>query len=416
MIEPHPHRASDAAANDGGGDGDDDDSRTEGRCNTCMTEHGCEPGPSCDSCVAGISSCRTTCQPPLSVATRKAFCDKGAKLPWKAPQVAGIAVSADAQTWVDYKQLQSTSDPRPNRWRFDAQASMFWDERRRRYVGTDRAFRPCQQGEMPGGEAEACGRCPIWWQPHGGCQDPPRPGCSAVQCNHTVRAIGTVTSMGGEFLTTGWGDNVEVLAPVPGLSGCRVPKTSACDNPTSQYYSQVTFPFYNIYLGIVMVFHAVDPPNVYGRGKVHCELVYTTDPSMTANWTRIAPGVDFIPLGTPMGEGKGQFDSHICFASGVPIRMDSEIYVYYMVRNCCATSNLCRAACCEAVLAGWLRAAAPAAGAPSQGGDGPHYSKSWPDPDHRNSSFGLATLRQDGFVALSEAHAACAPCCWPQGD
>lgn len=34
------------------------------------------------------------------------------------------------------------------------------------------------------------------------------------------------------------------------------------------------------------------------------------------------------------------------------------------------------------------------------GGDGPHYDKAWPDSNHRNSSFGLATLRQDGFIAL----------------
>ena len=40
------------------------------------------------------------------------------------------------------------------------------------------------------------------------------------------------------------------------------------------------------------------------------------------------------------------------------------------------------------------------------GGDGPHYSPAWPNPLHRNSSFGLATLRPDGFVALGPAPAA----------
>ena len=130
------------------------------------------------------------------------------------------------------------------------------------------------------------------------------------------------------------------------------------------FCSLQTWPFYNVYLGIVMVYSAVDPPNTYGKGKVHCELVYTTDPEMTANWTRITPGRDFIPLGTPLGEGKGQWDSHVCFATGVPVRMEDEVYVFYM------------------------------------GGDGPHYSKPYPDPNHRNSSFGLAKLRQDGFIAL----------------
>ena len=342
-----------------------------GPCDTCFTAHRCKPhGKGCDACVAAITSCQTTCKPPFSKTAVTAFCDQGNKpkpkpkprMPWKAPMVAGAAVSADGQAWTDYRNLQLPTDPRPNRWRFDAQAAMFFDERRQKYVGTNRAFRPCQPAQMPGGEAEACGECPIWWQPHGGCQDPPRPGCSALQCNHTVRSIGTVTSGSADWETTEWGDNTEVLAPVRGLSGC--PQTTACDNPTSQYYSQVTWPFYNVYLGIVMVFKAVDPPDVYGQGMVHCELVYTTDPEMTANWTRITPGQDFIPLGTPMGEGKGQWDSHICFASGVPVRMENEIRVYYM------------------------------------GGDGPHYSKPWPDPNHRNSSFGLATLRQDGFIAL----------------
>jgi hypothetical protein len=34
-------------------------------------------------------------------------------------------------------------------------------------------------------------------------------------------------------------------------------------------------------------------------------------------------------------------------------------------------------------------------------GDGPHYSPPYPSPLHRNSSYALATLRPDGFVALS---------------
>lgn len=97
---------------------------------------------------------------------------------------------------------------------------------------------------------------------------------------------------------------------------------------------------------------AVDPPNVYGKGRVHCELVFSTDPDMKANWTRISPGRDFIPLGVPKGEGKGEWDSHICFATGVPLRLPDEIRAFYM------------------------------------GGDGPHYSKPWPNSNHRNSSFG----------------------------
>ena len=64
-----------------------------------------------------------------------------------------------------------------------------------------------------------------------------------------------------------------------------------------------------------MIFSAVDPPNTYGKGKIHCELVYTTDPDMASNWTRVSPGSDFIPLGVAHGVGKGDWDSHICFAT-----------------------------------------------------------------------------------------------------
>ena len=35
------------------------------------------------------------------------------------------------------------------------------------------------------------------------------------------------------------------------------------------------------------------------------------------------------------------------------------------------------------------------------GGDGPHYSPPYPDPLHRNSSLGVASLRPDGFVGLA---------------
>ena len=35
------------------------------------------------------------------------------------------------------------------------------------------------------------------------------------------------------------------------------------------------------------------------------------------------------------------------------------------------------------------------------GGDGPHYSPPYPNPLHRNSSLGVASLRPDGFVGLA---------------
>ena len=73
---------------------------------------------------------------------------------------------------------------------------------------------------------------------------------------------------------------------------------------------------YNVYLGIVMVFSAVDPPDVYGKGKVHCELAWSRDGKQ---YTRVNPGFDFIPHGSIAGKA---FDSHICFASAHPLKME----------------------------------------------------------------------------------------------
>ena len=87
---------------------------------------------------------------------------------------------------------------------------------------------------------------------------------------------------------------------------------------------QVSWPFYNVYLGIVSVFHAGDPHDTWGRGKVHCELAWSRD---GATYERVAPGVDFIPLG-PHGAGPGDganaFDSHVCFASSFPVKLANE--------------------------------------------------------------------------------------------
>ena len=72
--------------------------------------------------------------------------------------------------------------------------------------------------------------------------------CTAEQCNRTVRAIGTATSNSADFMTASWGPNVEVQADHM--------------DPAHQFYSQITFPFYDIYLGILMVFDAGDLPNI----------------------------------------------------------------------------------------------------------------------------------------------------------
>ena len=270
----------------------------------------------------------------------------GGAMPWKRPQVGGLAVSADGLAWTDYRELQNTSDGRRGRWRFDAQATMFFDARRQVYVGLDRAFRPCKE----------CGDCPIWWQPHSGCQEHRGPACTAAQCNRTVRAVGSVTSASRDFVDGSFGENVEVFA---------------APTPEHQFYSTVVWPFADVYLAIVMVFDALDPPNTYGRGKIRCELAMSADPAMgPGSWRRIAPGTEFIPHGPELGPGLGSFDSHICFATAAPFRKtdagegEGEEFIYFM------------------------------------GGDGPHYSPPYPDPLHRNTSLGLATLRPDRFVAV----------------
>jgi hypothetical protein len=254
-------------------------------------------------------------------------------------QLGGSAVSPNGLDWTDYRRLQNPSRAAQvkDTWRFDGLTSLFFDPRRDAYVGTMRAFRPCTE----------CGQCPIWWSPYGGCQSHQGASCTAMQCNKTVRAIGTSTSAAGvPFAKTGWGLNVEV---------------HSWADPAQQLYSQVSFPYYNGYLGIVMVFSAVDPPNTFGKGKVHCELAWSAD---GVQYDRIAPGVDFIPLGRYEEGTLNDFDSHICFASAHPVQVDGTVRVYYM------------------------------------GGNGPHYSEPYPSPNHRNSSFGLATIGPDRFVAL----------------
>jgi hypothetical protein len=266
---------------------------------------------------------------------------------WKTPQIAGTAVSADGLTWTSYRRLQNATDKAPNVWRFDALASLFFDGLREEYVGTMRAFRPCA----------TCGLCPIWWQPSDGCQDKLSADCTAEQCNRTVRAIGAAWSDGGDFDTTGWSSGLEV--------------TADHDDPRVQIYSQVSFPFYDVYLAIVMAFDAADPKvdkhaQAMGTGKVRCELAWS---KTGREYTRLSPGTPFIPQGVYVPNStKNEFDSHVCFAAAHPIKLADHARIYYM------------------------------------GGDGPHYSEKWGSPGHRNSSWGLATMRPDRFVGMGAAN------------
>lgn len=138
----------------------------------------------------------------------------------------------------------------------------------------------------------------------------------------------------------------------------------------------------------------------------------TSDPNMEAGWHRVSPGNDFIPHGPVRGIGKGAFDSHICFASGRHRHpsfhatvMSTFSLVFSLLVSVCASLTLVfsyplRALPCTMRQAGVPLRLEDEIRIFYMGGDGPHYSPSYPSPLHRNSSFGLATLRQDGFVAL----------------
>ena len=118
-----------------------------------------------------------------------------------------------------------------------------------------------------------------------------------------------------------------------------------------QLYSQITWRFYDMFFGIVMTFDATN-----SSGHVHCMLSYSTDDANTWNWVDpegLAALKEFIPAGRA-----DSFDSHICFAAHLPLKMpDGTSRVYYM------------------------------------GGDGPHNGQ-------RKSSFALATLPPDRFAGV----------------
>ena len=133
-----------------------------------------------------------------------------------------------------------------------------------------------------------------------------------------------------------------------------------------QTYAQVTFPWLNMYLGFSMVF---DSETEFGA--VHCRLVSAPAPqgpwkAVGADSGSVLDAPDFLPLGAA-----GAFDSHVIFAAASPFAKATPLsgvesapdgdddlqWIYYM------------------------------------GGNGPHSGE-------RNSSFGLATLRADGYAGV----------------
>eukprot|EP00935_MAST-01C_sp_MAST-1C-sp1_P001623 g1623.t1 len=152
---------------------------------------------------------------------------------------------------------------------------------------------------------------------------------------------GVFFKMDGEPSTTGGMTFDSWDTPVVAMQG----------DTADQLYSQITFPFYDVFLGIVMVFDAESK-----AGHVHCRLSWSPDGLSSWSWVDAGglKGAEFIPAGRP-----GEFDSNVCFAAHLPVRMeDGSSRLYFM------------------------------------GGNGPHSGA-------RNSSFGLATARPDRFAGVS---------------
>lgn len=84
----------------------------------------------------------------------------------------------------------------------------------------------------------------------------------------------------------------------------------------SQTYCLPVFPYANLYLGYVMMYHL-------GRGRtVDCELAWSPD---GVQWRRVAPGTPFLPRGAA-----GSYDSQCIYApAGPATEQDGQLLIYY---------------------------------------------------------------------------------------
>ncbi len=215
--------------------------------------------------------------------------------PYKRPRFYGyIASSPDGLVWPK-SQVVNTSWPPPQKW--DTHNNVFWDEVGQTYVATTRSV----VAETDGMERET-----------------------------------SITRSAGPR----WEFDTSKQLPII-LRG----------NISHQPYAQITFPWLNMYLGLVMVFDQDT------GDEVHCRLTYAANPEgpwRPVEGDNIIDAPDFLPLGPET------FDSHIIFAAK-PIRRgtgaDATELIYYM------------------------------------GGNGPHDGA-------RDSALGLAMLRPDGFASV----------------
>jgi len=88
------------------------------------------------------------------------------------------------------------------------------------------------------------------------------------------------------------------------------------EGPAHQTYCMTAFPYGNIYLGFLMMYHA-------GTDRtVDCELAWSPD---TMRWERLAPGTPLIPRGPA-----GSYDAGCIYAqAGPPILHQDRLCIYY---------------------------------------------------------------------------------------
>lgn len=84
----------------------------------------------------------------------------------------------------------------------------------------------------------------------------------------------------------------------------------------TQTYALTVFPYANLYLGYVMMYHL-------GSGRVvDVELAWSHD---SIKWQRVQPGTPFLKLGA-----KGSYDSGCIYAqAGPPVMQDGKLLLYY---------------------------------------------------------------------------------------
>jgi hypothetical protein len=287
------------------------------------------------------------------------------------PPVKGIGCSADGLHWHGGKNITFSSSVVQ---RYDTHNNIIYDGARGEYIYTTRT-------ELVRGREPAL----------------------AASSENRVRSVAMFTSKPSHPTSDGADGAFGVL-------GVRLPslQLTMAGSPTRQLYAQVTFPFYDAFLGIVMVYEGAENPmqarcegkgtvrkassggvvnSCYGKLRVHCRLAFSADGR--SKWRFVQGQHDFIPLGTATSS---DFDSHICFAAATPIDLSSSAAGYGAREASSAAPPPSSSRGARGTSSG--NALLHEARIYYFGGNGPHFG-------NRNTSLGLATLRTfDRFAGV----------------